>query len=822
MRVRRVMLRAVARVALSFAAASAARAQTVRGVVVDPADQPVGGVVVLLVDSATRVDARALSDERGAFRLAAPRAGAYRLRTLRIGYRPVVSAPFQLLAGGEVTQRVVVTGLPVGLDTVRVAGQNVCRAFTDSGAATFAVWEQIRAALTAAELTASARAIAATTVTYARAFDPYAGRPPGRVLREQANVSTDYVTRAWRSPPPDSLRRAGYVVTDRDNTITYYAPGLDMLLSPLFVEDHCFKLTTDKKQPALLGIAFEPTPERARGVPDVRGTLWVDRASSELRRLEFRYVHLGPQQEEYAGGDMAFVRLRDGTWAVARWAIRMPVLEADVRPGHGAETRLTELRVDGGELALARRGADTLWARPPLVLRGLLRDSLSGDGVAGARVGLAGTAREATTDERGRFAIDGLLPGQYTAEIRTASLDSVLTVHRVPVTFVDSATALELRVPSAQQITMMVCGPSAARFTDGIVVGSLRLRGDSTRTSVLRGARVVAEWQASATDSTRLRRLEVRATSDGGFRLCAVPVNTAITIRATTDSAETAEPSVVRIAPGQRLARTAITLDRSAGLARLGATFTGVVVSDSTRQPVVGAEVALPDLGKSVLTDEHGAFRLGGIPAGEHTVMVRRIGYGAADTKVAFADHGTVERRVVLGRAVTLEPVVVSEKALDRYMPGFEDHRRTGLGHFLTRDDIAKYDGMRLATVLQQMPGLGIVGERGHDWLASKRTPPPVCPQRGYVDCMHSHGFYLPDTGEAREGVAIACYAQVYVDGVLQNGVREPTEPFDLISIPPERVQAVEFYDGPSQTPLKYARMGSSCGVLVIWTRRSP
>jgi len=79
-----------------------------------------------------------------------------------------------------------------------------------------------------------------------------------------------------------------------------------------------------------------------------------------------------------------------------------------------------------------------------------------------------------------------------------------------------------------------------------------------------------------------------------------------------------------------------------------------------------------------------------------------------------------------------------------------------------------------------------------------------------------------PDTAETNQGMPIGCYAQVYVDDVLMNGVKEPTEPFDISSIAPEQVGAVEFYAGPGQTPLKYGRMASNCGVLVIWRRRSP
>jgi hypothetical protein len=341
---------------------SVASGQTVRGTVAGADAQPVSGVVVLLVDSMSQVAARALSDARGAFVVATTRAGTYRLRTLRIGFRSTISDPVELRTGGEITKQIVLSPVPVGLDTMRVVDASVCRAFTDSGAATFRVWEQVRTALTATQLTSASRTIAATTVVYDRTLD----KNSGRVLQQRSTTSTDYVTRAWRTAPPDSLHRAGYVVERRDNSVEYYGPGLDMLLSSAFVDDHCFRLTTDRKQPSLLGIAFEPTPERKKGVAELRGTLWVDRASSELRRMEFRYVNVPPEVEPQAGGQVEFIRMRDGTWAIASWNIRMPVVEQVVVPGHGAEPRVTSVQVAGGDLTLTRRGADTLWSRASL------------------------------------------------------------------------------------------------------------------------------------------------------------------------------------------------------------------------------------------------------------------------------------------------------------------------------------------------------------------------------------------------------------------------------------------------------------------------
>ena len=99
---------------------------------VDASNAPVPGVVVTLQDSASRIAARGMTNGQGEFRLVATKPGTYRLRTLRIGFKPTVSEPRVLNAGAEVSIRVVLAGVPVALDAVRTTGESVCRAFADS------------------------------------------------------------------------------------------------------------------------------------------------------------------------------------------------------------------------------------------------------------------------------------------------------------------------------------------------------------------------------------------------------------------------------------------------------------------------------------------------------------------------------------------------------------------------------------------------------------------------------------------------------------------------------------------------------------------
>lgn len=787
--------------------AAPALAQVVRGVVVDPADVPVPGVVVQLMDAATNgAAARALTNERGEYRLAPPRPGTYQLHTLRIGFRPVSSEPIALRSGETVTRRLVLTGVPFSLAAVRVEGRSSCRAMGDAAAATFAVWEQARSALTATQLTAGERAVMATTVTYERTMDPL-GR---RVLEQTASVQSAFVAQPWRSLGPDAVRADGYVSIDRDGWTTYSAPGLDVLLSTSFLEDHCFRLVAGRGQ-SEVGIAFEPTRERTRNraVAEIRGTLWLDRASAELRRLEFRYVNLSAEQEAVAGGELAFVRLADGAWAISRWGIRMPALEQGFRAQRsiGSAVRVAAIKVAGGELALATRGTDTLWARAPVVLAGAVLDAASGNPAAGARVRLAGTPLADTTDERGRFRIAGVLPGSYTLEVGTASLDSVRAAYPVPLEFTDSATTVEVRVPTAAQMVGTVCAKTRfAPDAPGILVGSVSMRGDSMPP---RNVKVFAEWTDLSLRGTRgavvdrqRRWFEARTDSRGEFRMCGVPVNTALTLRAESDSAGGA-PVDVRIPPNGRFAHVELLLDRMvAGVA----VFSGAVFADSTQRAIAGAEIVLPELQKAVLTDEAGAFRVGDVTPGPHRVQVRRLGFGPLDTTITFAANQTVDRRIYLHRVVTLDSVtVVAERVV---IPSFEEHRRIGLGHFFTRDELAKQEGRRLSDVLTQLPGIKLVSGVGNkSWVATGRGPRSLNPQ-----CRVREGETKLDPPDC------SCYAAVYVDKVLVSRTEVP----NINRFAPGDIEAIEYFASPAQTPIEYTELNSQCGVVVIHTRRSP
>ena len=799
----------------AVAVARAMDAQTVKGEVADRVTgHLVPGAVVLLLDAADRTVAQAITDARGQYRLASTAPGAFRVRALRIGYRPATSQPFTLVEGAELTLLPLHSGHPVTLDTVRVVGRNSCSTLSD-GRMTFELWEQARTALTAARITAAERLMSVRTLTFQRTTRPR----NGEILSLFATERHGFSSRPWRSLPPDSLSRVGYVVRDDHNWLTFYAPDLDALLSDRFLADHCFRIDPESDR-ARIGLAFEPTRERD-GVSEIRGTLWLDRATSELRRLELRYVNITEElMDAGAGAHMDFARLGDGAWVVSSWVIRMPVVVQRYEAASGVRARarvayrdVMEVKEEGGILAFAARGTDTVYKAQPLAIVGTVRDSTDRTPVTDARVMLRGAGVSAATDSLGRFRIANVLPGRYTVEVRTAILEALGAIHTMPVTVADTAVNIMVRIPSAEQLGARACKGGKPI---GVIAGTVYRSGGATPAPA--GTSVVGEYREKAFTADAVSNTArfsertgwVQGTTDihGRYRLCDVPVGTPVQVFAATDSVSSGE-AMVTVPVGERIAVADFVLDRLEGRP---AAFTGTVLSDVDGRPIADAQVLLPDLPRTAFTDETGSFRISNIPAGSHKVVVRRLGLRQIEMTLTFAANRTFDRRLLLSRVVTLDTVAVRATAEIR---SFEEHRHVGLGKFWTRDTLAQMEGRRLSEVLSSTPGLEVVRGWGiAAWISTSRGG------RGGFDPARNC-FPLENGGMVDSGKTCACYAQVYLDNVPYFQRRQGEEVPDINRIPVAAIEAIEFYSSPAETPARYHNLNSNCGVLVIHTRRT-
>ena len=761
-------------------------AQTVTGTVNDEARRAVAGAVVILLDSTGSTIARALGSDDGGFRVRAPAAGRYQLRVLRVGYRPAVIPTLVVGTNEMVRVEVSLRPLFITLDAVTVEGRQLCRLQEDSASSTFGLWSQARAGLEATSTWPGQPALLSLIVGYERVLDPGTLR-----IREQSIASrADSQSVRWRGASTDSLHRVGYVVV-RQDSIEYLAPGLDMLASDRFVEDHCFSIAPSSDS-MRIGISFQPTPARRR-VPEIAGTLWLERRTNLLTSAEFRYLNLGRLESRYpAGGEIEFSRLADGSWSIVRWMLRMPVmsrtagLERTAR-GVRASNRLEVLSIKevGAHLVRAHRGGVILWEHYPIRLYGILVDSATGQPVVAAKVSLPNMESTDISDDAGRFRLGAVAPGHHTLEVRTASLDSLYAVQRMTVLVTGDSADVRVGVTSAQHLAQAVCRPihgQRADATVGMVVGSVHTAAKTTRAGI---SEVVVQWQDASSKTTRVMR--ATSTEHGRFRFCGVPRATPVQLYARSEAGEIGFAAVT-IQPNESFAAQDLVLETPPATT----TFTGKVV-DSTGRALSDVDVALPAVNKRVITDSTGTFRFSEVPIAENRLVVRKLGWGMLDTTISFV-AGLDHRTIVLSRVTTMAAV---ETRATRRLAEFEEHRRLGLGHFVTEEDIEREKPLQTAQLLSSVPGLQLVREGNRAFAVTSRGSRTLTG----IPCGTSRG------------------ADVYIDNVLVYKWGGEEKPFDINLIDPTRIAGIEFYSGPAQTPARYQNLNTICGVLVIWTR---
>lgn len=327
----------------ALAVPGALSAQSVRGQLTDSVTRAaLPGAFLTLVDDHGVEKARTITNGSGEFLLTAPAAGAYRLRSKRIGFRPYVSPLLTLGAGSAISYNAVVDPIPVALSQIVVQGDRQCD--VEAGASVAAVWEEVHEALAAVSWTSRDPGYWYAIARFERLTTPGGrARGPDSLWRDDG-----YRRVPIKSVPPDQLERYGFVVVDSEGW-TYHGPDADELISAEFLRTHCFETKSGRGETdGLIGLAF--TPARGRTLPEITGTLWIDRNTAMLHHLDFSYTHL-PEDlvAPRAGGRIEFLRVPSGAWIVRDWVIRMPQATMKQRPmAMGTQAEVVGFKEVGG------------------------------------------------------------------------------------------------------------------------------------------------------------------------------------------------------------------------------------------------------------------------------------------------------------------------------------------------------------------------------------------------------------------------------------------------------------------------------------------
>jgi len=714
--------------------------------------------------------------------------------------------------------RIVFDSPAISLAAVTVLAREECRVNPDSGLMVAQVWEEARKAILASQLASADEPLDADLIEYDRTLDSTA-----RYVREQHVRSVSNPTQhAFQSIPAELLAERGYVVSDSAET-TFYAPDANVLMSPSFAALHCFRLVAPPRgRPELIGVGFEPTRDRGE-IRDIKGTFWVDRASSELRSLDFRYTNLDVEVAAAgAGGAADFLRLADGRWLVSRWNARMPRLGAPAsRPEVGrrlvysaTNAVVVAVHVSGGEVIRVTRHDSTVYqaAGLSLAVQVVPRDTLVA--AAGATLTLAGTDYRAVADAKGRITISPVLEGRYSARVRSRLMDSlgITAVERDVEVHADAhadAHVDSIPLPSARDVLVKVCTKDSVQHGEGMLRGSVR----DEHGQALSQAAVTVTWQVDFADvSDQLkwseRTLGVLSDDAGRWRICGVPRNVPLAARVASDSGSDVRHT--RLAEDEPfgavdlVAHHAVTLADGRILRPRALVELAVYGTGGAPLPGATLEVAAPGgTSRTVVTGAGGRALIPDVAPGMLRVRARRIGFKPGQVAVTVeAGRNTVPILLSTVATPSLDTVrVMGDKRTTGRLDEFETRRlnRQATASF-TEEDIQKANPAETWQMLSRVPAVRFIpsGKTGSLLAISSRS--------SKID---------PATLQA-----VPCFMNVMVDGVMMMG--EIDGHFDLAHLPPpQEIHGIEVFGGPATIPPKYngAANDKMCGLIAIWTR---
>ena len=240
------------------------------------------------------------------------------------------------------------------------------------------------------------------------------------------------------------------------------------------------------------------------------------------------------------------------------------------------------------------------------------------------------------------------------------------------------------------------------------------------------------------------------------------------------------------------------------------ATIGGVVSDAETGTPVEGVEIEVRG-GASVVSDAGGRFRIEGVAAawGANTLSVRGLGYETRTVTAWFVEPGRpVEVAVELTtRPVALPGVLVASAPptpdMTALLSGFSDRRLRTQGFFLDHEEIRARNPGGVTELMRSVPGVRIRPAIEGTEVVFTRRGRSMRGFRGGADATS-----VP--GDCRAPL-------VFVDGVLAH--RDSEEHVDLDDFAaPSEIAGFEVYNGASQVPPIFNTLGSTCGVVAIWT----
>jgi hypothetical protein len=214
----------------------------------------------------------------------------------------------------------------------------------------------------------------------------------------------------------------------------------------------------------------------------------------------------------------------------------------------------------------------------------------------------------------------------------------------------------------------------------------------------------------------------------------------------------------------------------------------GTVVAAAGGLPLAGAQVRIAD-GPQARADERGEWTIVDAPLGTRMLEVRAIGQYPARQPVDVVEGAAPVKVVLSTLRAMLDTVriLAARPVYNRDRDGFDLRRRSGLGRYLTPQDIVRRNPTVTSDLFRMLPGVRLQRDSS-----------------GFSRQVLVNGV-----------LAGWCVPTVYIDGHAMNGLTAD-DIDDWVN--PDHIAGIEVYSG-TFVPGEFQQAMSGCGSIVIWTK---
>jgi hypothetical protein len=501
----------------------------------------------------------------------------------------------------------------------------------------------------------------------------------------------------------------------------------------------------------------------------------------------------------------------------------MPRLEQDLSRARGGRSGvyIAGIREAGAEVAqISTLDRQRIAQVERGFLSGLVWDSTRYGPLEGAKVYLSGTSYSAEANAEGRFLIEEVPGGVYTAAFTHPRLDTLgVIVAGVEVEIVPGDVSDVLRgVPAIGSILLEACRETERGEGTAVVTGVVR---DRSSGEVIPQVTVSLHWQeivgVTRAVGTRDVWIEATTTVEGRYTTCRAPAEELVIVQAAFLDRQS-DTVHVRV-PEDTYTVVDLEIDLPPGMLRSGAGTAaptggvgvqgvqGYLIESGSGEPVRDAEVILRQSPGSIratgATNNRGFFRLQTRMSGSFALSAEALGFSRVQDEPVDILPGklTVVEVRMAPEALALEPLVITAEARTFHleMQGFYERRSKGLdtGIFITPEIMEERMPNRLTDLFWSLPATRVIETQVGD-----------------------QGVYF----RAGERFGDICWPMVFQDrqlvrtGGLQSGGADPAALNEILEA--FDVAAIEIYRSPAEIPPEFNGPNAACGVIVLWTRQ--